>query len=74
MKKPVLRSVLVFIDMVMDVLYFCTYFVDINNELPSDSVWYDYLVCLSESNVFLYFTILFPIFRISSAFRTLDDF
>jgi len=73
-EKTLLHSILVVIDLVMDVFYLCTYFVDIEEELGSGFAWYDYLVCLSESNTFLYFAILIPIFRISGALRTLDAF
>jgi hypothetical protein len=58
----------------MDILYLSAYFVDIRNELASNVEWLDYFVCLSENNVYLYLSILYPILRISGAFVTLDYF
>jgi len=73
-EKPVFTSIFVAIDIFMDLLYFSCCFLNIVNELDSDTEWYDYLVCLSEGNIFLYFTLLFPIYKISSAVKTLDNY
>lgn len=72
--QPVLTSILIVIDIIMDLLYFSICFLDIHNELDSDTEWYNYLVSLSEGNLFLYFTLLSPIYKISAALSTLDDF
>lgn len=71
---PFLVSIFIVIDLMTDFLYLSTGFVEIKNELASDVFWYDYLVCLSEKNIFLYITLLIPIFKISGAFCSLDDF
>jgi len=72
--KPTFVSLFVVVDIFMDLLYFSVCFLDVWNELGSDTHWYDYLVCLSEGNIFLYFTLLFPIYKVSSAVKTLDNF
>lgn len=67
-------SVLVSVDMTMDVLYLSISSIDLKSELGYNAEWYDYIVCFSESDLFLFFTIIFTIFRISGGFQTLDDF
>ena len=70
----VLTTVLVVLDIMMDVLYFFCGFLDIQNELPSDSDFYSYLVSFSEDNIFLFITLLLPIYQISAKLSTLNNF
>jgi hypothetical protein len=58
----------------MDILYLSTCFIGIQNELADDVDWKDFLVALSEDDLFLYLTLLIPIFKMSGVFDTLDDF
>ena len=69
-----LISIFIISDILIDFLYFSLCFLHTNNELNNDTNWFDYLVSFSERNLFLYFTLLYPVYKISSSLSKLDNF